>query len=271
MVPGGPGRRTTGAAGPGPAHIPAMALSLGLFADTGGVADDTLLRALSKTERERYRAIVDSRRRRRYLASRWLMRRHLGRELGRPGETLDIVYPAGQPPECRQTQRRLGLSHSDGVCLSLLGDTDTTPAGCDIETLRPRRSAPKTLAAPYFDPAETRSLRDTPDAERPQLFLRYWTLKEAYLKARGLGLDAGLAFPAFAFAPGLECLQGPVEASWSFASLTLSMSTGESTLALAAAGDSRPIRLLAYAPSRLPVAINEPWQTTTWRPPLDRS
>jgi 4'-phosphopantetheinyl transferase len=39
-----------------------------------------------------------------------------------------------------------------------------------------------------FSPRERAQLEDLPEAERPERALRLWTLKEAYIKARGMGL-----------------------------------------------------------------------------------
>jgi len=40
----------------------------------------------------------------------------------------------------------------------------------------------------YFSASEVRGLRALPLCEQAQSFFAYWTLKESYVKARGLGL-----------------------------------------------------------------------------------
>jgi 4'-phosphopantetheinyl transferase len=84
------------------------------------------------------------------------------------------------------------LSHADGIAVVLVG---RGVLGVDVEPLA--RRAPLEVADRYFAPAEVRALAALPPAERPRRFLEYWTLKESYIKARGLGL--ALPLDAFAF------------------------------------------------------------------------
>lgn len=89
------------------------------------------------------------------------------------------------------------MSHTNGMvgvaALPLLGCT----LGFDLEPLD--RKAPLEIANRYFRPEEVAWLHALPAAERPEGFLRLWTLKEAFIKATGLGLAQNLA--EFGFAP----------------------------------------------------------------------
>ena len=49
------------------------------------------------------------------------------------------------------------------------------------------------LADRYFSSSEASRLRASPTPERLELFFAYWTLKESYIKARGLGLTLPLS------------------------------------------------------------------------------
>ena len=62
---------------------------------------------------------------------------------------------------------------------------------CRLEPVR-RADAPLHLADHYFAPAEIAALRALPPPAQSTRFFEYWTLKESYLKARGVGLG-----PAF--------------------------------------------------------------------------
>jgi 4'-phosphopantetheinyl transferase len=59
--------------------------------------------------------------------------------------------------------------------------------GIDVERLRGTTSMMES-AELTFAPNELASLRTLPPADQPERFLQHWTLKEAYAKARGLGL-----------------------------------------------------------------------------------
>lgn len=61
------------------------------------------------------------------------------------------------------------------------------PIGVDIEPLR-QMSDLDEIVDIALSPEERKTLARTPEALRSRLFLRYWTLKEAILKAAGVGL-----------------------------------------------------------------------------------
>jgi 4'-phosphopantetheinyl transferase len=80
---------------------------------------------------------------------------------------------------------RFNLSHTNGMIVCLV--SRAREVGVDVECLE-RVSRWVDLADRYFAPREAAALRREPPDGRPIRFLEYWTLKEAYLKARGLGL-----------------------------------------------------------------------------------
>ena len=80
---------------------------------------------------------------------------------------------------------RFNLSHTLGLIVCLV--SRDREVGVDVENLeRERRWLD--LAERFFAPREAAALRRVPLAHRPVRFLEYWTLKESYIKARGLGL-----------------------------------------------------------------------------------
>lgn len=72
--------------------------------------------------------------------------------------------------------------------------------GLDLEPWRD--DAPADLVARCFAPSERAALAALPAAARPRRFIELWTLKEAYIKARGLGLELPLELIAFALDDG---------------------------------------------------------------------
>lgn len=88
------------------------------------------------------------------------------------------------------------LSHKPGVVTCLVGfDRDL---GVDVEHCAARPYL-FDIASRFFSPAEASALMALPEEDRVRRFYELWTLKEAYIKARGVGLSLGLA--NFSFSP----------------------------------------------------------------------
>ena len=101
-------------------------------------------------------------------------------EHGRPS----VVLPSGCPP------LRFNLSHTRG--LALCGVVLDREIGVDVED-RQRTGQTVDIADRFFSPSEIRALRQLPPEHQRDRFFDYWTLKESYMKARGIGLALGLA------------------------------------------------------------------------------
>ncbi len=110
--------------------------------------------------------------------------RFVANEYGRP--------EIEEPREARSL--RFNLSHTDGlvVCLVSRG----REVGVDVED-RTRGGDLLDVADRFFSPLEVKALRGLPLEEQMDRFFLYWTLKESYIKARGMGLTIPLA--AFSF------------------------------------------------------------------------
>ena len=125
------------------------------------------------------------------------------------------------------------LSHTDGLVALAIA---RRPIGVDVEWVtRPGRTVE--LADRYFAVAEVAGLRALPEAAQRDRFFELWTLKEAYIKARGLGLAIPLASFAFELADDITVALAPEandapDARWRFALWDVG---GEHRLALAVA------------------------------------
>ncbi len=101
--------------------------------------------------------------------------------------------PADPPP------LELNLSHTDGLILCAV--SCRAAVGVDVEeTTRSVEFLP--LARRFFAPCETAFLEALPPDRLSEAFYRLWTLKEAYLKARGSGLGIPLEGFSFQWPPG---------------------------------------------------------------------
>lgn len=81
------------------------------------------------------------------------------------------------------------LSHTEGCVACLISANEAV--GIDVEHVVPRGSVMET-ARGAFAPEEIEMLRGLPPREALDRFFDIWTLKEAYLKARGFGLHLPL-------------------------------------------------------------------------------
>ena len=87
------------------------------------------------------------------------------------------------------------LSHTTDLIVLALSRRKIV--GIDTEYLE-RKNATADIANRYFAPSEVAELVQLPVVEQRERFFQYWTLKESYIKARGMGL--ALPLDGFAFA-----------------------------------------------------------------------
>ena len=80
---------------------------------------------------------------------------------------------------------RFNLSHTTGLVVCAV--TRGRDVGVDVE-YEPRDSRTTKIADRFFAPSEVAALHRLPEALHRERFFTYWTLKEAYIKARGMGL-----------------------------------------------------------------------------------
>lgn len=93
------------------------------------------------------------------------------------------------------------LSHSDDYVMAVVSDREV---GCDIQKMG---TAEPDIAERFFRETEFRHISEQPtDEKRRDLFFRYWTLKESFMKATGQGMELGLS--AFEVRPGEERIAG---------------------------------------------------------------
>jgi 4'-phosphopantetheinyl transferase len=129
----------------------------------------------------------------RFLAGRVLLRAALLEGLGPHAAGVRLRAPDGGRPELEGAASdgaSASLAHTHGLVVCALARGATV--GVDVEWLG-RRLAPQPLADRFFAPDEAERLRRTAASTRSAAFLRLWTAKEAYLKARGLGIAGHLS------------------------------------------------------------------------------
>jgi len=153
---------------------------------------DSYRKILTPEETERYARFAFEKDRRQFLLTRALVRDVLSRYLG--VEPAALVFarneygkPAlAEPLGCPVT---FSLSHTKG--LSVCAVASEQMIGVDVESLQ-RTNNHQDIAKRFFAPSEATFLESLNEAQKRPEFLRLWTLKEAFIKARGLGLSIPL-------------------------------------------------------------------------------
>jgi 4'-phosphopantetheinyl transferase len=89
----------------------------------------------------------------------------------------------------RSDPLHFSLSHTDGFVACAVSRCERV--GIDVEATD-RRAAHLEIARTFFAPSELADLISLPPAQQKDRFFDLWTLKEAYAKARGMGLQIAL-------------------------------------------------------------------------------
>lgn len=163
-------------------------------------AEDAALwaEALPPDEQQRFRRFRHTRGAHEFLGGRLLVRTWLSALTGRRVDEWRFREGPYGRPELDDPRFHFNLAHSGGIVACVL--TTGREAGVDVEDLD-RRPMSEGLWGRYCAPSEVADIHAQPAEERTHRFLTYWTLKEAYLKARGLGIAVHLADIAFQLNP----------------------------------------------------------------------
>ncbi len=196
---------------------------------------DTLL---NPEERARELRFHFERDRKQFVITRALVRTTLSRyvETVLPAEWQFVAGSHGRPEIVQAAGAALSFNLSHTAGLVVLAVSSPGQLGVDVENVA-LRPAPLEIAEHYFSASETATLRSLPATEQGARFFHYWTLKEAYIKAKSQGLsiplaDFGFQLPASAASvPGQNAGDVQIEffkpiepdpAHWQFALLQAS-------------------------------------------------
>lgn len=166
-----------------PIDLPPETVDLWLCRLTGSVSP----KLLSLAEERRAEAFRFNRDRARFVECRTLLRTQLGRYLHIPPKDVQIDLGPNGKPYLLDSALHFNLSHTGdyfaaAYCLN-------HAVGIDIEA--PLRNGSPREMAPFVCTSDERRLLEectTPEALQ-SLFLRFWTAKEAFLKALGRGFQ----------------------------------------------------------------------------------
>jgi 4'-phosphopantetheinyl transferase len=144
---------------------------------------------LTADEAGRYRAFRFERHRHLYLLTRGLVRSTLSRYARvAPADWRFALGSHGKPHIAAPAlpySLSFNLSNTEGMVVCAVARD--VPLGVDVENAT-RIDDPLSIAGDFFSPREIDDLRSLPSERQRERFFAYWTLKESYIKARGLGL-----------------------------------------------------------------------------------
>jgi len=155
---------------------------------------EELLTVLSGEEKERAAHYHFDKDRDRFIFAHGYLRILLGQYLGKNPTEFKFFFNEHGKPHIRAADGsspfRFNVSHS--ADLSLLGVTRKQEIGVDLERIRPDFSYDEIIRQ-FFSAQEIARIHAQPEALKRESFYRFWTLKEACLKAQGTGLSESLS------------------------------------------------------------------------------
>src|SRR5579859_289641 len=145
---------------------------------------------LSPSEQERAARFVIAEARRDFMVTRAALREILGKYLNvEPSGIALRQGKHGKPHISGEPALQFNVSHSQG--LAVLAFSSGEEIGVDIERTRAEFPASE-IAGRFFSEKEVTEMEVLPPEERNRAFFSCWTRKEAYVKARGGGLQIPL-------------------------------------------------------------------------------
>ncbi len=188
-----------------------------------GEATEKPEKILDNRELQRYQRIASPAKKAEFFSSRLLLKKILHHYLPEKADSIHSLTDSFGRPFWYIGKWRLplyfSLSHTKGVIACAVAGI--AEIGCDIELIRPRRYEAE-LAAKVLGKSEMCHYQKQENREYArQFFYRCWTLKEAYLKAKGIGIRAPLTEIDFGCASLSSCFcafssDKETEGNWQF-------------------------------------------------------
>ena len=169
------------------------------------ISDPDLLKRyaslLNVEEREQMSRLFYARHRHQYLVTRALVRTCLSSYFQVDPADWQFGKNGYGKPEISSPEKlsplRFNISHCRG--LIICGVTGCHDIGVDVEDAQRSTNSSFESLSSYFSNPEMEDMAQLPSDQQQQRFFDYWTLKESYIKARGMGLAIPLAKFSFRF------------------------------------------------------------------------
>jgi 4'-phosphopantetheinyl transferase len=151
-----------------------------------------LFEVLNDAERNRAERFVFDKDRTRFVVARSILRLLVAQYLNTSARTIEFSYgPQGKPSLRENSHLRFNLAHSGG--LALYAFSLDRELGIDLESERRfSNTENKEIVQTHFSREEQSEFYSLEPKLQDEAFYLGWTRKEAYLKARGEGLQIPL-------------------------------------------------------------------------------
>ncbi len=159
--------------------------------DVPGSTVEACAELLSGDEKQRAARFHFQRDTRRFTVTRATLRSILGSYLQSSASDLHFQYAEHGKPRIKSPAKdiRFNVSHSGEQAVVTIALHEI---GVDVEQIRENVEI-ESLAERFFSMAERKFMRGLPREEKLLTFFRFWTCKEAFLKAQAVGLTRSLA------------------------------------------------------------------------------
>jgi len=114
---------------------------------------------------------------------------------GSPVEEADIATETGGRPFFIKKEADFNITHCVDITAVSYVKGKNLRTGCDIERIRPRKGAEQ-IAEEFFSPYEKKYLYSSGEFDKIKFF-EIWTLKECFIKLKGLSVFDMNTVPSF--------------------------------------------------------------------------
>ncbi len=156
-----------------------------------GKLSDEMVGTLSVKEQEKLYGFKQEDFRQRYGLARVALRHLLAQYL--QAEAKDLIFKTLDQgkPYVDGVALSFNLSHAGDRALIAIAGSELSHVGVDVE-VKDRGVDPLPLVKRFFTKEEFKYISQVPKKRQAEVFLRFWVLKEAFVKAVGVGLSGGL-------------------------------------------------------------------------------
>ena|SRR3990167_4611649 len=173
--------------------------------------DDSLFKLLNPDEQAQALRFVFAKDKTRYIQTRGRLRLLCGHCLDKDPAQIEFSYNANGKPYIINSALKFNVSHSHEKALYIF--TWNREVGIDVEYMGRHHDLPA-IAQRFFSSEEQALLAQVDPSNYVKAFYTIWTRKEAYIKAKGVGLSQALDSFAVNISEPAKFLRLPPGENW---------------------------------------------------------